>query len=186
MWRKLEHVSRCFTQKSVGVHGHTYVETLRRTAGRYDTSSSLSEKRIPTRTWPQSQVRSPSSPMPPFPPEVRWYGIWLSNVLAVRVLHDDVLQYRTANKKHLFRASLRFLFVSPKPGHFPTSSTSVSYPPKVSNRVLFARILRTNIFLLTAAILKGCPLLQMRRGAGFWQTKRRLPPATTSNRLCKL
>ena len=121
MWRKLEHVSRCLTQKSVGVHGHTYVETLRRTAGRYDTSSSLSEKRIPTRTWPQSQVRSPSSPMPPFPPEVRWYGIWLSNVLAVRVLHDDVLQHRPANENHLIRVSLRFLFVGPTPGHFPLS-----------------------------------------------------------------
>ena len=40
--------------------------------------------------------------MPLFPPEVRWHGIALSNVLTIRVLHDDVLQYRPANKKHLF------------------------------------------------------------------------------------
>ena len=59
----------------------------------------------------------------------------------------------------------------------------VSYPPKVSNRVIFARILPTSTFLLTAAILKGCPLLRMRRGAGCWQPKRRLPPPATSNRL---
>ena len=28
--------------------------------------------------------------MPPFPPEMRWHGIALSNVLTVRVLHADV------------------------------------------------------------------------------------------------
>ena len=59
----------------------------------------------------------------------------------------------------------------------------VFYPPKASNRVIFARILRTSSFLLTAAILKGCLLLRMRRGVGCCQPKRRLPPAATSNRL---
>ena len=47
----------------------------------------------------------------------------------------------------------------------------------------FARILRTSIFFLRAAIPKWCPLLRMRRGAGCWQPKRRLPPAATSNGL---
>ena len=41
-------------------------------------------------------------------------------------------------------------------------------------------------FLLTAAILKGCPLLRMCRGAGSWQPKRRLPPSAISNRLRNL
>ena len=50
----------------------------------------------------------------------------------------------------------------------------------------FARILRTSIFFLRAAIPKWCPLLRMRRGAGCWQPKRRLPPAATSDRLRSL
>jgi len=36
----------------------TRVQT-QRIAGRYDTSSSLSAKHVPTRTWPRSQVTSP-------------------------------------------------------------------------------------------------------------------------------
>ena len=63
---------------------------------------------------------------------------------------------------------------------------SVSYPPNLSNRVLFARILRTSNFLWTATILKGCSLLRMRRGAECWQLKRRLPPTVTTNRLRSL
>ena len=100
----------------------THVQTLRRTASRYDTSSSLSAKRVPSRAWPRSQVPSLlRPPIPPFPPEVRWHGIALSNLLTVRVLHDDVLQCRPANKKQLFGMSLRFLFVGPTLGQFPIS-----------------------------------------------------------------
>ena len=36
---------------------------------------------------------------------------------------------------------------------------------------------------MISVILKGCPLLRMRWGAGSWQPKRRLPPAATANRL---
>ena len=161
----------------------THVQT-RRTAGRYDTSSSLSAKRVPTRTWPRSQATSLlRSPMLPSPPEVRWHGIALSNVLTVQVLHDDVIYYRPANEKHLFGASLRFSFVSPTPDLFPISDFLSA---KGFESCPFARILRTCIFLLTAAILKGCPMLRIRRGVGCWQSKQRPPPAATSNRLRNL
>ena len=88
-------------------------------------------------------------------------------------------QYRPTNKKYLVGVTLIFLFVGPTPGHF---LPPVSYPPKVSSCFRFAPILRTSIFSLTAAILKGCHLFRMRRGAGCWQPKRRLPPAATRNR----
>ena len=55
------------------------------------------------------------------------------------------------------------------------------YP--VSSRILSVLILRTSIFLLTAGILKGRPLLRMHRDAGCWQPKQRLARAATSNRL---
>ena len=83
---------------------------------------------------------------------------------------------------YLERASDSYLLVQRQ----VTFLYPVCYPPKVSNRVLFARILRTSIFLMTAGILKGCPLLRMRRGAGCWQPKPRLSPAATSNRLRRL
>ena len=64
----------------------THVQTLRRIAGRCDSSSSLSAKRFPTRTWPRSQVAGPPCLllslcqsrfvrplMPPFPPEVNTF-----------------------------------------------------------------------------------------------------------------
>ena len=57
-----------------------------------------------------------------------------------------------------------------------------SYPPNVSNNVLVAHSTYTSneyFLTLTAAILNGCPLLRMRRGAGCWQPKRRLQLATT-------
>ena len=58
-------------QKSVGVHGHTSELCDKVLADRYDTSSSLSVKRVPTRTWPRSHVHYLLRlPMPHFPPEV--------------------------------------------------------------------------------------------------------------------
>ena len=60
----------------------------------------------------------------------------------------------------------------------------LAHRTKVSNRVLFARILRTSSFLSAAAILNGYPLPRIRRGAVCRQPKRRLPPAGTSNRIC--
>ena len=69
--------------------------------------------------------------MPPFPPEVRRHGIALSNVLIVRVLHDHVVHYgpmRNAYSYFFVKRQATFLY-------------TVSYPPKVSNRALLARIL---------------------------------------------
>ena len=62
----------------------------------------------------------------------------------------------------------------------------VSYPLKVSNCVLFSRIIRMSIFVLPAAILRGDPLPRIHRGAACWDPERRLPPAATSNRLRSL
>ena len=49
-------------------------------------------------------------------------------------------------------------------------------PPKVSNRVIFARILRTSIFLLTAVILKGARCFEYAEAQGPG-SRNELPPA---------
>ena len=87
------------------------------------------------------------------------------------------LQYRPANKKRLFGVSLRFFFVGPTPGHFPYL---VTYPPKVANRVLFARIFRTSIYWRRLFWI-GAPYFECAevRGAGSRNGDcRRQPPAT--------
>ena len=79
---------RCLNQKGVGVHGHmsNLYELLA------DVIVLIERKRVPTKTGPRSQAPSLlRRPMPPFPPDIRWYAIALSNVLTVRVLHDDAL-----------------------------------------------------------------------------------------------
>ena len=65
----------------------------------------------------------------------------------------------------------------PIPGFFSAKGFESRY---------FCTYTSNEYFLLTAAILKGCPLLRIRWGAGCWQPKQRLPPAATSNRLCNL
>ena len=77
--------------------------------------------------------------------------------------------------------SLRFLCVGPTPGLFPISDFSCP-PKKVSNPFCTYIFSNEYFFLLTAAILKGDPLLRMRWGVGCWQPERRLPPSA-SNRL---
>ena len=71
---------------------------------------------------------------------------------------DNVQQYKLANQKHLLAVILVILIVGSTAGHV---LYRVSYAPKASNRVLFARILRTSTFFLTAAVLNGCRLLRM-------------------------
>ena len=93
---------------------------------------------------------------------------------------DNVQQYKLANQKHLLAVILVILIVGSTAGHV---LYRVSYAPKASNRVLFARILRTSTFFLTAAVLNGCRLLRMQWRTRCRLPKRKLPAAATSNRL---
>ena len=141
------------------------------------------------RTWPRSQIPSLlRPPMPSFPPAVRWHVIALSiNVLTVRVLHDDELQqYRPANKKHQFWVSLRFLFCWPNARPFSDISGFLSAEGFESR--YFCTYISNEYFLLTAVILKGSPMLRMRRGAGCGsrnEDSRHQPPATDYVETCR-
>lgn len=162
-------------------HGHTYVQPLRRTDASIDTSSSLSAKRLPIRTWHRWQ--GPSLVRPPMPllaPEVRWMA--LSNMKTLRVLRVRMYYRRVCpplRSTYFGWASRCFWLVQRQATFFYPAC----YPMRVSNRVLFAPWSRIGNFVLKTAFTKGCPLFRMRRGAGRWQPKQRRPPAVTRNRL---
>ena len=136
----------------------------------------------PTQTWTRSQVASLLRPsMPPFSSEVRWHGIALSTVLTVRVLHDDLLQYRPANKKHLFWASLRFFFVGPQ--RHPTLLYPISYPPKVSNHVFLHVCFERVCSYWRWPFWKGAPCFECAevQGAGSRNEYSRQQPRATEH-----
>ena len=140
----------------------------------------------------QQDARSAPCTSAPYPLAcyIVWYvpGIYSGLIEKTRELAS--IRIHTGTSRHLLVAKNRIsavLSVNREP-----QITDIDDMARIYNRAPYHRQLqsvlypvRTTVVVRTAAILKGCPLLRRRRGAGCWQPKRRRPPpaAATSSRL---
>ena len=104
-------------------------------------------------------------------PQTRWFTYYNHKQIMIN-LCIVVVQYRPANRKHLFGRSLRPLFSAQGPGHFLNLD---SYRPEVLKRVFVFVI---SFFLLD--VRKRCPLLGIICDVECCELHALLPADTTS------